>query len=163
MVHAEPFHRSMSVVLFKLAKSSAYPTVQTRLDETASVSYRVKKSAPDQVGFGVGTPAQAVPSQCRASVSRPVTVGGRPELYRPTAQMSEGPITAAPASSFSWVPRFGLGTTPQAALSSSAEPGRADMVTTATTPTAIAARFIASPSRLGRPVHRIGKRVPSGA
>src|SRR5438094_564086 len=36
------------------------------------------------------------PSQCSAMGSRPVTVGGRPELYRPTAQMSSEPMTANP-------------------------------------------------------------------
>src|SRR5438093_9037848 len=51
--HAEPFHRSTSVVLLREAKSSAYPTAQTSVEETASASSRVKKSAPDHVGFGV--------------------------------------------------------------------------------------------------------------
>src|SRR2546425_3412186 len=120
MDHAEPFHRSMRVVLFRLAKSSAYPTDQTRPDETAPASSKVKKSAPDQVGFGVGTTAQLAPSQCSASVSRPVAVGGRPELYRPTAQLSSEATTARPASSFSLDPRLGLGTWPQAACSSRA-------------------------------------------
>src|ERR1051325_9225317 len=95
MVQADPFHPSINVVLLSEAKSSAYPTAQTWLDEMASASSNEKKSAPGQVGFGVGTIDHLVPFQFRARVSRPVAVGGRPELYRTTAQMSSEPMTTS--------------------------------------------------------------------
>ncbi len=76
----EPFHRSIRVVLFSEAKSSAYPTAQTWFAEVEAASSSVKKSAPAQVAFGVGTGLHTAPFQCKASVSRPVTVGGRPVL-----------------------------------------------------------------------------------
>jgi len=42
MLQAEPSQRSMSVVLFREAKSSAYPTAQTFVEDVASTSSRVK-------------------------------------------------------------------------------------------------------------------------
>src|SRR5439155_23106600 len=109
---------------------------------------------PDQVGFGVGTATQLVPSQCRASVSRPVTVGGRPELYRPTAQMSSEATTARPASSFSLVPRLGLGSWPQAACSSRAvaAPSDSNTISNADNTVRIVLGFTSPPParRLGR-------------
>src|SRR5204862_2898107 len=57
---------------------------------------------------------------CSARVSRPVAVGGRPELNRPTAQMSFPDMPEMPASSFCRSLALGLGTSPQAAPSPTA-------------------------------------------
>src|SRR5919197_6514316 len=97
--HAVPSQCSVRVVLFKDAKSSAYPTAHTSREATPDTSESVDLSTPGQSALGLGTMVKVEPSQCSVRVRLPVSVGGTPGFHSPTTHTSvkENGLTPARA------------------------------------------------------------------
>src|SRR5438094_3416403 len=104
MLHAEPFQSSVSVRSLLNVFWKKLPAAHTASVDSATALRRSAK--PLSAIGGVGTTLQAVPFQCKASVSTFWT--------RPTAQISLELTAAIPCKKLPSAPSFALGTIAQA-------------------------------------------------